>query len=410
MKELLEGRNFRDFLDLDAEEVKLSDYALLRRKQNSKKLLIAFSGANTPRGKFNYYKQLYEIQENVLFLNTNIDHYYHNGIPGLGDNFLESIKILKKLINSIDTTEGIYTFGVSQGGWGALVYGSALHVNRIFTIGARWPEFSPALYGNNNRSQIITVPSDISNYIFNSNVDKLLIYGDHSWHDIMSHNFFGELINCKRKMYGNIPHNIAIHLVNNNKLVSTLYDLMNGRNINLKLNETFIWKHERIVKVIFKEIYSHRPSYNATLVYNTLENEALPKSEYGMYRLRLALAELHECLGDRKSAIGNYHISLSAIVSLPALKGLVSSLVEIEENEKAQLEYLAQCNKINFLDQERDEVGMLFLSFLKANYATNGFEGVLSVYASLRKSCSWAFTFPPLDKFCKAFNITENYT
>ncbi|MCY4044085.1 MAG: hypothetical protein OXE99_03265 [Cellvibrionales bacterium] len=381
----------------DEEEIALGDYALFRPNQGSKKLLIVFSGGSAPKKSFHFYKQLSEFSENILFLNTTFELYYHLGIPNLGDGFDDALDTIRLIEQLIDENCQTYTFGVSQGGWGALLYGTYLNAQNIFAMGPRHPDFTPALYDLDNRENLVNEAYKLTPKIFNSSVKKIILYGDHSWHDLQSYIFYSDLINSKLVVYTNMPHNIAIHLVNSNKLVQSLINLVFGRSVSLHRDENDIVRNSKLITTIFNEIYSFSPSLDLKAVYSVVKDVIHTLPERQVYLIRMALGDLHRDLDDDLPSLGNYKLSISSTISLPALKNALKLLEKYGSYDELISYFIENYDVINYQDQERDEVGLLFLYFFRALFRLEKFDVFQEYHEILLTKCRWAFTYPKLD-------------
>ena len=51
----------------------LSEYLLVHRDSNAKDIVVAFSGVDSPKGKFQYFKQLSNQGVHVIFVNSPIE-------------------------------------------------------------------------------------------------------------------------------------------------------------------------------------------------------------------------------------------------------------------------------------------------------------------------------------------------
>jgi hypothetical protein len=382
-------------------EISFGDYALLRRKEGSKKLLIAFSGGGTTRKNFNYYRQYPDFQDSILFLNTTPELYYHSGIPGLGETESEMLESLEFILTFVNITSGIYTFGVSQGGWGALSIGVRLNAKRIFALGARHPIYTPLLFNNDSRSELIESAKDVTAEVFTSKIDKIMFYGDSSWHDMKSFNYYRALYNCNMKMFGNLPHNLAIHFVNNSELRLLTESFVNDQELDVSLPETSICDNYDIVNSIYEGVYSEVPSLKHASIYSTIKNAGFPLGSFEISRTRLALGELHEKLGDKKSAMGNYKLSLESCITLPALSGLLALLFDLAKYDEAVDIFDEYSPFIKFKDQERDEVGKLFQLLLRSINEGSKTACFEKYYEKLKLMSGWAFGFPPLERYLK---------
>lgn len=169
-------------------EFDIGDYCKVKACNWSNICVICFSGFNTPKGKFNYIKTFSNSSYHQIYLNTTSDDYYHKGIQGLGGNLEATLKALNEIIEDLPGDNiRIITLGCSMGGYGALLYGALLKVNKILALGASIPEFSESLLGKKERSEHVDIYKSLESKIIDSDVEKLVLHGDSTISDILTH-------------------------------------------------------------------------------------------------------------------------------------------------------------------------------------------------------------------------------
>lgn len=211
--------------DLDFQ---IGDYCRVQLNPGSEKFLIAFSGANTPAGKFNYTKSLASLDVNKIFLNCRAQDYYHFGIPGLGSDIDQTIERLVELIaeHSIATPK-IYTMGCSMGGYGALLYGALMKSDNIIAFGASVPEYSEFLCAREDRSLHVSQYRKLKNILLQSSSSKYLYYGDRTLADILSLQEFRKLKSTRLRFLPGYPHAVIAPIseqVSLSELIQLLLD------------------------------------------------------------------------------------------------------------------------------------------------------------------------------------------
>jgi tetratricopeptide (TPR) repeat protein len=94
-------------------------------RAGSKRLVIFFSGTGQRNGRFEFWKAGREVEENLLFVSDGRNHWYQDGVAGLGTTIEETIASIQAWCarNSVDE---IITVGASMGGYGAVLYGGML--------------------------------------------------------------------------------------------------------------------------------------------------------------------------------------------------------------------------------------------------------------------------------------------
>lgn len=169
-------------------EYDIGEYCKVKTSEWSNTCIICFSGYNTPKGKFNYIKTFSGNTYHQIYLNTTSEDYYHKGIQGLGETLEETLESLKKIIENLPGEDvKVITLGCSMGGYGALLYGALLKVNKILALGASVPEFSESFLGKKERSEHVEIYKSLENKIINSDSEKLILHGDSTISDILTH-------------------------------------------------------------------------------------------------------------------------------------------------------------------------------------------------------------------------------
>ena len=83
-------------------------------------LLIVFSHVDIPPGRFDQFNTFVSLPVDLLFLNCPNNEFYLKGVPGLGDDPLETLRALEAICSDYSR---VISFGNSMGGFGALLYG-----------------------------------------------------------------------------------------------------------------------------------------------------------------------------------------------------------------------------------------------------------------------------------------------
>ncbi len=94
-------------------------------RPESRKLTIFFAGTGTADYAFHFHGQSMLCGTNVILVNNGTNEWYQNGIPGLGDNLMDTIQTIKAWSVALDAPD-IYCVGASMGGSGAALYGCLL--------------------------------------------------------------------------------------------------------------------------------------------------------------------------------------------------------------------------------------------------------------------------------------------
>ncbi|MCV9962568.1 hypothetical protein OIU34_11725 [Pararhizobium sp. BT-229] len=94
-------------------------------RPGSKNLIIYFSGTGKRNGKFDFWASGQKINANVLFVSDGLNHWYQQGIQGLGTTTEQTVESIKGFADTVGA-ERIFTVGASMGGYGAILYASLL--------------------------------------------------------------------------------------------------------------------------------------------------------------------------------------------------------------------------------------------------------------------------------------------
>jgi len=201
----------------------LTDYIEVFPRLGSSSILIAFSGADTPRGRFHYFNLLKNYDENVILVNSTKEDYYQFGLDGVG-GLPDSINLLRKIIRKLAGENAVIrTFGCSMGGYGALLYGSLLKAKEIYAFGPTGPLYSASIYGGPFHKKNIEKYQEVKNYIFDSKCIKYLIFGDEIIHDHAAAVEFLGLQNAELIMFEGAKHAVIQPLLENFS-VKNLFD------------------------------------------------------------------------------------------------------------------------------------------------------------------------------------------
>ena len=210
-------------------------YVKVLSRKSRVKLVIAFSSAAN-KGGFNYYKLMKSIDASVILVNCPEESYYHFGLPSLG-GVVESCSYLKRICDSILDHDGqVMTFGCSKGGYGALLFGSILKVNKILAFSPTCPEYTPREVVQNNLQKHIAQYEHVKGYIFQSESQKVLIYGGIAPQDYASVLEFGTLLNSNSTVVDGASHQIIqplLHRYSFNELLDLSIEDFNESSVDL---------------------------------------------------------------------------------------------------------------------------------------------------------------------------------
>lgn len=143
------------------EDIKFSEWALLRR-HGGRRLVVGFSAANTPAGKFRFYTAVMSEHNDALLFNIPKNDWYMNGVPL--ENGSPSMEQTLALIRGVAAGyDEIFFLGGSMGGYAALLYGSKFAGAEILAMG---PEVYPGLRGGFYAMQKINATPPNLSYLF----------------------------------------------------------------------------------------------------------------------------------------------------------------------------------------------------------------------------------------------------
>lgn len=101
--------------------------------KNKSRTICVFSTAEQKKGTFTFFKIFKEVEANIIYINDYNHNWHLKGTPDFSNDF-EFLDFMKEELKKLNTLE-LFTFGHSQGGYGALKYGSLLKADSIIAIG-----------------------------------------------------------------------------------------------------------------------------------------------------------------------------------------------------------------------------------------------------------------------------------
>jgi len=184
------------------------------QKGASNDLVVAFSAATVPKGKFSFSNILVSCEANVLYLNCPDNTWYLNDVEKKGD----AISYYKNVISNCIKEQGItYTtfFGGSMGAYGALLYGCLLKADEIHCLGLEYQLF---LEHSNSRKYFINKPSclipNLDLLLSESSFKNLYIYyGERALIDLYQASLVPNLTRIKKTPLKDLTHSIPPSLM-----------------------------------------------------------------------------------------------------------------------------------------------------------------------------------------------------
>ncbi|EWY36048.1 hypothetical protein N825_31775 [Skermanella stibiiresistens SB22] len=123
----------------------------VERHPDSDLLVIVFSHVSEKPGRFSFFGTFRDFKVNKLFLNTPRNHWYREGVPGLGDDIDAVAEGLRIIMQEI-APRTVMCVGNSMGAHAALLFGALINADHILAIG---PETILNLSGSRSRSFMV---------------------------------------------------------------------------------------------------------------------------------------------------------------------------------------------------------------------------------------------------------------
>ena len=98
------------------------------------RLAIVFSHIDEPEGRFSLYGTVRDLPAARLFVNTPRNAWYHDGVPGIGDDVPALARALNRAVAALAPRE-VVVLGVSMGGYAALLLGALIDADRTLAFG-----------------------------------------------------------------------------------------------------------------------------------------------------------------------------------------------------------------------------------------------------------------------------------
>lgn len=221
-----------------------SDYYQLQKHPTSKTLLVICSSLDTRRPNFTFWKLAQKLECNCLFLNSPMTHWYRTGVIGIDngiDGVSEKISNIKKQLE----IERLLFFGVSMGGYGAILFGSLSKADHIIAFSVEPLLGMPGGRTEVTRNYLQPIYPDLRVL----DIPKLtIVYGEMDVSDTIGAYLLNEA--CKNINVYHIPyaeHDVANSLNYRGELLPLLQDLIYNNEIN----------NQSLVKgVVPKKIYN----------------------------------------------------------------------------------------------------------------------------------------------------------
>ena len=205
-------------------------YYQLIKHPDSKKLLVIFSSLDTKSPKFTFWKMAQSLECNCLFFNSPMTHWYRTGIIGIPNGIKGTCEKIADIRKNLNIEEMIF-FGVSMGGYGAILYGSLTKADHVIVFSVEPLLGLPGGKTEVTRNHLQPIYPDLRVL----DIPKTtLIYGEMDIPDSIGAFLLSQ--SCKNIKIFRLPyaeHDVANSLNYRNELKPLLESLINNESINI---------------------------------------------------------------------------------------------------------------------------------------------------------------------------------
>lgn len=177
----------------------------------SRRLLVFFSGTQKSNGRFDFWSSATAQTENVLLINNGRNEWYQCGVPEFSISIEDTAKKIHAWAKALNCNE-ILTFGVSMGGYAAILFGAALNA-RVLALG-----FDSILRHPLSRSAD-RMPKDtpihqrkLRPLIEKSRCRITALTGDMDFSDLISLSRISDLPNVRSLTLRGVAHGVGRHI------------------------------------------------------------------------------------------------------------------------------------------------------------------------------------------------------
>lgn len=192
------------------------------QKGENKKLIVAFSAATVPAGKFSFTNAFKKSNSNVLYLNCPENTWY---LANIGNKRAEDYytEIIDHISKENEIEEKIF-FGGSMGAYGAFYYGCLHDADMIISTGIETELFhknsNSERYFKKNIDRLIP---DLNQKVIHSSFKKAyLIYGERCINDLFQSSLISDDCRIKKIPLKNHTHSIPPVLDHEFNLINSL--------------------------------------------------------------------------------------------------------------------------------------------------------------------------------------------
>ncbi|WP_353497666.1 hypothetical protein [Vibrio sp. CB1-14] len=241
---------------------------------NTNDLIVAFSAATVPKGKFSFSSVLATSRSNVLYLNCPHNSWYINKLDEDEADFEYYKNIIKNVIEKKNITHTTF-FGGSMGAYGALLYGALFNADVIHCFGLEYELFTPH---SNSKKYFITKPDiivpDLSHFLASSKFKSLnLFYGERCIVDLYQSSLIPAMDRINKYPLRDLTHSIPPSLIERFDIAEALDNkdlhskVLNFFHVGDSINE----KKHIIYRVVYKAYVELESGYSSQLTINQLK-------------------------------------------------------------------------------------------------------------------------------------------
>jgi tetratricopeptide (TPR) repeat protein len=309
----------------------------------SDKLVVFFSGTGMRDGNFHYWKIGKSIRAHRLFVNNGRNHWYQDGIPGLGDTVDDTVTAIDQWASKLGARE-IYTVGQSMGGHGAILYGAKIGA-RVLAFGAE-----TVLNLEASRSSLLIQDDPtvayphLSEVVSTARNPLYLFAGERDPIDIYNLSFMQGFRECHVRSMVRMGHGMVSYLHNRNRFVPLLQRLLENRPPP-RMNAYGSALNHPGFETAFYDLHRHSVAkrWDAAVDAGERAISIYPKADHAFYLLAGALFSLKE-FGLAKSHMEN---ALELAPTWPEYRFLMAKcLARMGEKQRA-------------IDINRDIIGLV---------------------------------------------------
>lgn len=244
------------------------------QKGSTSQLIVAFSAATVPAGKFSFSNVLASSRSNVLYLNCPQNSWYINKFNKSEDDFEYYRKIIKDVIEKQKITHTTF-FGGSMGAYGALLYGALFDADVIHCFGLEYELFTQH---SNSEKYFITKPNiivpDLSQLLISSKFKNLnIFFGERCIVDLYQSSLIPVMSRINKYPLKDLTHSIPPSLMEQFDISIALdnKDLQSKVLKFFRLGDSLHEKKQVIFRVLYQAYVELKSGHSSQLTINKLK-------------------------------------------------------------------------------------------------------------------------------------------